>query len=76
MHTSTPLPSTTPAAARFDPDRCTRMLQTLQAKVDCGRLPGAVALIARQGRVLLHEAIGSLDPAKGTPMPLDAIFRI
>jgi len=76
MHTSTPLPSTTPAAARFDPDRCTRMLQTLQAQVDCGRLPGAVALIARQGRVLLHEAIGSLDPAKGTPMPLDAIFRI
>jgi len=76
MYTSTPLPSTTPAAARFDPDRCTRMLQTLQAQVDCGRLPGAVALIARQGRVLLHEAIGSLDPAKGTPMPLDAIFRI
>ena len=76
MHTSTPLPSTTPAAARFDPDRCTRMLQTLQAQVDCGRLPGAVALIARQGRVLLHEAIGSLDPTKGTPMPLDAIFRI
>jgi hypothetical protein len=52
------------------------MLQTLQAQVDCGRLPGAVALIARQGRVLLHEAIGSLDPTKGTPMPLDAIFRI
>jgi len=76
MHTSTTLAPTTPAAARFDPDRCTRMLQTLQAQVDCGRLPGAVALIARQGRVLLHEAIGSLDPAKGTPMPLDAIFRI
>ena len=76
MHTSTTLAPTTPAAARFDPDRCTRMLQTLQAQVDCGRLPGAVALIARKGRVLLHEAIGSLDPAKGTPMPLDAIFRI
>mgnify|MGYP000641475781 CR=1 FL=1 len=76
MHTSTTLAPTTPAAARFDPDRCTRVLQTLQVQVDCGRLPGAVALIARQGRVLLHEAIGSLDPAKGTPMPLDAIFRI
>ena len=33
-------------------------------------------LIARQGQVLLHEAIGSLYPVSGTPMPLDAIFRI
>ena len=76
MHLATPLPTTTPAAARFDPARCTQLLQTLQAQVDVGRLPGAVLLIARQGQVLLHEAIGSLDPASGTPMPLDAIFRI
>ena len=76
MHLATPLPTTTPAAARFDPARCTQLLQTLQAQVDLGRLPGAVLLIARQGQVLLHEAIGSLDPASGTPMPLDAIFRI
>ena len=76
MHLATPLPTTTPAAARFDPARCTQLLQTLQAQVDVGRLPGAVLLIARQGQVLLHEAIGSLDPATGTPMPLDAIFRI
>jgi len=76
MHATAPLPTTTPAAARFDPARCTQLLQTLQAQVDLGRLPGAVLLIARQGQVLLHEAIGSLDPASGTPMPLDAIFRI
>ena len=76
MHLATPLPTTTPAAARFDPARCTQLLQTLQAQVDVGRLPGAVLLIARQGQVLLHEAIGSLDPASGTPMPLNAIFRI
>ena len=76
MHLATPLPTTTPAAARFDPARCTQLLQTLQAQVDLGRLPGAVLLIARQGQVLLHEAIGSLDPVSGTPMPLDAIFRI
>ena len=76
MHATASLPTTTPAAARFDPARCTQLLQTLQAQVDVGRLPGAVLLIARQGQVLLHEAIGSLDPATGTPMPLDAIFRI
>ena len=76
MHLATPLPTTTPAAVRFDPVRCTQLLQSLQNQVDVGRLPGAVLLIARQGQVLLHEAIGSLDPATGTPMPLDAIFRI
>ncbi|BCP98028.1 serine hydrolase [Thermus thermophilus] len=48
----------------------------LEAEVAQGRLPGAVALVARNGQVLFHEAVGYLDPQGKTPMPKDAIFRI
>ncbi len=48
----------------------------LEAEVAQGRLPGAVFLVARNGQVLLHEAVGYLDPQTKVPMPKDAIFRI
>jgi CubicO group peptidase (beta-lactamase class C family) len=35
-----------------------------------------VAVIARRGKLALYEAVGALDPAAGTPMTPDAIFRI
>ena len=33
-------------------------------------------MIARRGQVLLHATVGEQDPARGTPMALDSIFRI
>nr|CBA33674.1 hypothetical protein Csp_B20240 [Curvibacter putative symbiont of Hydra magnipapillata] len=50
--------------------------QVLQADVEKGRLPGAVALVARHGQTVLHSAIGQQNPADGTPMAVDSIFRI
>ncbi len=50
--------------------------RVLRADVDKGRLPGAVALVARHGQTVLHSAIGRQNPADGTPMALDSIFRI
>ena len=41
-----------------------------------GRMPGAVALVAREGRFAWCGAFGRLRPDADTPMPLDAIFRI
>ncbi|MDO8372288.1 MAG: serine hydrolase, partial [Polaromonas sp.] len=48
----------------------------LQADIDGGRLPGAVALVARRGKVALFESLGRQDPAAGSPMTRDSIFRI
>lgn len=48
----------------------------LQAEVDRQRLPGAVALIARRGKLALFEHLGVQDPATGVPMARDSIFRI
>ncbi|MER8185534.1 serine hydrolase domain-containing protein [Kitasatospora sp. NPDC094015] len=48
---------------------------TLQAHVDRGAVAGAVALVARGGRV--EEAVvGSADLASGRPMARDSIFRL
>ena len=66
----------TPASLGFCPDRTHRILGTLQSEVARQRLPGAVAMVARHGQVLLHAAVGEQDPARGTPMALDSIFRI
>jgi CubicO group peptidase (beta-lactamase class C family) len=50
--------------------------EVLQAEVDRQRLPGAVAVIARHGKLALFESLGRLDPTTGVAMPRDAIFRI
>ena len=76
MTASHSLPTAPLASLGFDPTRSARLLDTLQAEVAKGRLPGAVALIARKGKVVLHEAIGQRDPASGAAMTKDAIFRI
>lgn len=60
----------------FCPQRVRHLVETLQAEVARARLPGAVALIARHGQVLLHQNVGQQDPAHGVPMELDSIFRI
>src|SRR4051794_2684118 len=53
-----------------------RLSAALQDRVASGHLPGAVALVARHGKVAWQEAFGVRDPADGAPMGTDAIFRI
>lgn len=48
----------------------------LQAYVGDGKLAGAVAVVARRGRVVHSESAGWLDLEQRIPMREDAIFRI
>jgi CubicO group peptidase (beta-lactamase class C family) len=48
----------------------------VRADVDKGLIPGFVMLVARDGKVELSSAYGKQDPASGTPMTQDSIFRI
>lgn len=48
----------------------------VEAHVKAGRIPGAVMLVSRGGRIVYSEAVGAQDPQAGTPMRPDAIFRI
>jgi CubicO group peptidase (beta-lactamase class C family) len=56
--------------------RLARLGRVLRDEIERGRLPGAVALIARRGRVGYFDSFGQRDAASGAPMPKDAIFRI
>src|SRR5882672_7902759 len=40
------------------------------------RFPGAVALVARKGRIAYFETVGQLGPKTSAPMTKDAIFRL
>jgi CubicO group peptidase (beta-lactamase class C family) len=71
-----PLPLASPAEVGLCPERTQRLLDVLQSEIDRKRLPGAVALIARRGKIALFESLGQQDPATGVPMARDAIFRI
>ncbi len=53
-----------------------RLRGFLQSHIDERRIPGAVAVVALGGHVELFESLGQCDPAGGTPMKSDAIFRI
>ncbi len=79
VRTSSPalaLPVALPEVVGLCPLRTRRVTEVLQAEVDRQRLPGAVAAIARHGKLALFESLGALDPATGVAMPRDAIFRI
>ena len=60
----------------FSSERLKRVTSAFQADVDKGTIPGAVVLIARNGKVAYFEAIGFQDREKKIPMSTDAIFRI
>jgi CubicO group peptidase (beta-lactamase class C family) len=71
-----PLPQAQPADVGLCPDRTQRLMDVLRREVASGRLPGAVALIARQGQVALFDTVGVQDPSSGAAMRPDSIFRI
>ena len=73
---ATAMPTASPEQVGLSPDRVARLLVVLQAEVERQRLPGAVVLIARHGKLALFESLGALDPATRLPMTRDAIFRI
>ena len=56
--------------------RLERLSGLFKADTDAKRLPGAVIMIARNGKVVYHEAFGVRDPASGAPMQRDSIFRM
>ncbi len=44
--------------------------------VDDGKIPGAITMIARGGKVVFYETIGQMDVEAGNAMTDDTIFRI
>jgi CubicO group peptidase (beta-lactamase class C family) len=70
------LPKANPADVGMSAERLERLTRVMQDYIDKGRAVGLVAMILRDGKIVYHKPLGKLDPVKGTPMPLNAIFRI
>jgi CubicO group peptidase (beta-lactamase class C family) len=74
--TSLPLPKAMPEDIGLSTAGLARLGRVMHGEVERGRVPGAVALVARRGRVAYFETFGKRDPASAAPMQLDTIFRI
>jgi CubicO group peptidase (beta-lactamase class C family) len=65
-----------PETAGFSADRLGRMDRVIQEYVDQKRIPGAVALVARHGKIIYYKGFGQDDVDAKTSLKRDAIFRI
>ncbi|MCC7347630.1 MAG: beta-lactamase family protein [Variibacter sp.] len=65
-----------PEELGFSSTRLKRLTDAVRRDVEAGALPGAVMLIARNGRLAYHEAIGFRDRDAKAPMATDTLFRI
>jgi len=50
--------------------------QAFAAEIQKKKIPGAVLLVARDGKMVYEKALGVQDPVTGAPMRTDSIFRI
>lgn len=58
----------------FSRERLARMRPAFAAEIERGSFMGCVALVARQGDIIHHEAYGHQDAARTRPMARNAIF--
>ena len=60
----------------FSSERLSNIDRVFSDYVAMGKLPGAVVLVARNGKIVYHQAIGMSDMEQNIPMQKDNIFRI
>jgi CubicO group peptidase (beta-lactamase class C family) len=60
----------------LDAGKVGELEQAFAAEIAKKKIPGAVMLVARDGRVNYEKALGVQDPVTGAPMRVDSIFRI
>jgi CubicO group peptidase (beta-lactamase class C family) len=71
-----PAAAVTELRSGLEQSKLTGIVDWLKADVERGRIPGAVVLIAQDGKIVLHEAVGWADKDKKVAMKLDSIHPI
>ena len=62
--------------ADVDQSRLDAVKADLQSRIDENKLSGAVVMVAQDGEVLMHEALGYQNLEDQVPMSTETIFRI
>ena len=70
------LPNAAPRDVGLSPRTLARIRPELQKLVDGAKLPGAMTVVVRQGRVAFSEAVGFRDVGAKQPLAADTILRI
>jgi len=70
------LPTASPQSVGLSRQRLDRITALMQKQVDEQLLAGAVALVARNGKVVYLESVGLRDKERHAEMSPDTIFRI
>ena len=70
------LPIAKPDEVGLSPQRLSRIGDWLRAEVAGKKIPGAVVMVVRGGKLAYVESVGQRDPASPAPMKIDDIFRI
>ena len=70
------LPRAVPEDVGMSTSRLGRVAPVMQRWVDDGKIPGALTMIARKGRLVHFEKFGTQDVATAKPIGFDTIFRI
>jgi CubicO group peptidase (beta-lactamase class C family) len=69
-------PTAKPEEVGLSPERLKHVAALVERHVAAGSFSGAVALVARNGRIGYHEAFGQMDIEAKKPMARDGIFAI
>jgi CubicO group peptidase (beta-lactamase class C family) len=70
------LRAATPTSVGISPEGLQGIDKLLQEVTADGRVPGAIALVARDGKIVYRKGVGYSDVAAKKPMSADAIVRI
>jgi CubicO group peptidase (beta-lactamase class C family) len=70
------LPKASPESVGMSSERLRKISAVMQQEIADKKLPGAVVLVARKGKLVYSEAFGSLNNASGGTMQTDSIFRL
>jgi CubicO group peptidase (beta-lactamase class C family) len=76
MQNGDPLPRARPEDVGLSADRLNEIAKRLNADIEAGRIPGAVVMIARKGKLAYYETFGYRDKAANVAMTKDTIFNI
>ena len=71
-----PLPIAKPESVGMSTQRLEKITTALTQDVADNKLPGAVVMVARKGKLVYSQTFGSLNNAAAGPMQSDSIFRI
>ena len=71
-----PLPTASPESVGMSSQRLGTLTARFNQEVADKKLPGAVVMVARKGKLVYAQAFGSLNNAAGANMATDSLFRL